>query len=55
MFYKHHSSYGTDMARKTVLTGDRSGFHLTLCLPVSSADNIDKHFGPRSGPINRWG
>ena len=27
---------------------------LTLCLPVSSADNFGKHFGPRSGPTNRW-
>ena len=23
---------------------------LTLCLPVSSADNLGKQFGPRSGP-----
>ena len=23
---------------------------LTLCLPVSSADNLGKKFGPRSGP-----
>ena len=27
---------------------------LTLCLPVSSADNLGKQFGPRSGPTNRW-
>ena len=27
--------------------------HLTLCLPVSSADNLGKQFGPRSGPTNR--
>ena len=26
---------------------------LTLCLPVSSADNLGKQFGPRSGPTNR--
>ena len=26
---------------------------LTLCLPVSSADNLGKHFGPRSGPTSR--
>ena len=25
---------------------------LTLCLQVSSADNIGKQFGPRSGPTN---
>ena len=24
-------------------------YHLTLCLPVLSADNLGKHFGPRSG------
>ena len=29
------------------------GTHLTLCLPVSSADNLGKQFGPRSGPTNR--
>ena len=23
---------------------------LTLCLPMSSADNLGKQFGPRSGP-----
>ena len=28
--------------------------HLTLCLPVLSADNLGKQFGPRSGPTNRW-
>ena len=27
-----------------------SVFFLTLCLPVSSADNLGKQFGPRSGP-----
>ena len=26
---------------------------LTLCLPVSSADNLGKQFGPRSGPTIR--
>ena len=26
-------------------------FGLTLCLPVSSADNIGKQFGPRYGPM----
>ena len=26
---------------------------LTPCLPVSSADNVGKQFGPRSGPTNR--
>ena len=26
---------------------------LTLCLPVTSADNLGKQFGPRSGPTNR--
>ena len=26
---------------------------LTLCLPVSSADNLCKQFGPRSGPTIR--
>ena len=26
---------------------------LTLCLPVSSADDLKKQFGPRSGPTNR--
>ena len=26
---------------------------LTLCIPVSSADNFGKQFGPRSGPTNR--
>ena len=25
---------------------------LTLCLPVSSADNLGKQFGPRSGTTN---
>ena len=25
----------------------------TLCLPVSSADNLGERFGPRSGPTNR--
>ena len=25
---------------------------LTLCLPVSSADNLGKQFGPRSDPTN---
>ena len=25
----------------------------TLCLPVSSADNLGIQFGPRSGPTNR--
>ena len=28
-------------------------FVLTLCLPVTSADNFGKQFGPRSGPTNR--
>ena len=28
-------------------------FLLTLCLPVLSADNLGKQFGPRSGPTNR--
>ena len=27
--------------------------HLTLCLLVSSADNLYKQFGPRSGPTKR--
>ena len=27
---------------------------LTLCLPMSSADNLGKQFAPRSGPTNRW-
>ena len=27
----------------------------TLCLPVTSADNLGKQFGPRSGPTNRSG
>ena len=27
---------------------------LTLCLPVRSADNLGKQFGPRSSPTNRW-
>ena len=27
---------------------------LILCLPVSSADNLGKQFGPRSGPTIRW-
>ena len=26
---------------------------LTLCLPVTSADNLGKQFGPRSGPTSR--
>ena len=26
---------------------------LTLCLPVSSTDNVGKQFGPRLGPMNR--
>ena len=26
---------------------------LTLCLPVSSADNLGKQFAPRSGPTIR--
>ena len=26
---------------------------LTLCLLVTSADKLDKQFGPRSGPTNR--
>ena len=26
---------------------------LNLCLPVSSADNLGKQLGPRSGPTNR--
>ena len=26
---------------------------LTLCLPVSSADNLGKQLGPKSGPTNR--
>ena len=26
---------------------------LSLCLPVLSADNLGKQFGPRSGPTNR--
>ena len=26
---------------------------LTLCLPVTSADNLGEQFGPRSGPTNR--
>ena len=26
---------------------------LTPCLPVTSADNFGKQFGPRSGPTNR--
>ena len=25
-------------------------YNITLCLPVSSADNLCKQFGPRSGP-----
>ena len=29
------------------------GTQLTLCLPVLSADNLGKQFGPRSGPTNR--
>ena len=28
-------------------------FSLTLCLPVSYADNLGKQFGPRSGLMNR--
>ena len=38
------------------LNGCNSSVHfnpLTLCLPVSSADNLGKQFGPRSGPTNR--
>ena len=31
-------------------TGDNN---LTLCLPVSSGDNLGKQFGPRSGPTIR--
>ena len=27
---------------------------LSLCLPVLSADNLGKQFGPRSGPTNCW-
>ena len=27
--------------------------YLTLCLPVTSAVNLGKQFGPRSGPTNR--
>ena len=27
---------------------------LTLCPPVSSADNLCKKSGPRSGPIKCW-
>ena len=27
---------------------------LTLCLPVLSADNLGKQFGPRSGPTNMY-
>ena len=27
-------------------------YPLTLCLPVSSADNLGKQFEPRSGPTN---
>ena len=30
-----------------------NAFLLTLCLPVSSADNFGKQFGTRSGPTNR--
>ena len=29
-------------------------FLLILCLPVSSAGNLGKQFGPRSGPTNCW-
>ena len=25
-----------------------------LCLPVTSADNLGKQFGPRSGPTEHW-
>ena len=31
----------------------RSACDLTLCLPVPSADNLGKQFGPRSGPTIR--
>ena len=31
----------------------RLNFTLTPCLPVTSADNFGKQFGPRSGPTNR--
>ena len=31
--------------------GNRNPKSLTLCLPVSSADNTFKQFGKRSGPM----
>ena len=40
-----------EMTSKTFYS-DRTVGSLTLCLPVSSADNLGKQFGPRSGPTN---
>ena len=36
-----------------IIVDDCGHSKLTLCLPVSSADNLGKQFGPRSGPTIR--
>ena len=40
------------MRKRSHMTQCFKNSTLTLCLPVSSAGNLGKQFGPRSGPTN---
>ena len=43
----------TSFAKQSITILSAQMTLLTLCLQVSSADNLDKQFGPRSDPTNR--
>ena len=51
--HQFFSHVGTFSWVEPILSNEDEMSCLTLCLPVSSADNFGKQFGPRSGPTNR--